>query len=74
MRTLEDVWIISSGDYKEYYSKRGEAIARLSSNDLLDALPYGTVLELNHGYRVVDFKTPKGGKKEPKPKKPKLLA
>lgn len=73
MRTLEDVWIISSGNFKEYYFKREKAIARLSDNALLDILPYGTVLELNHGYRVADFKPPKKGKKEPKPKKPKLL-
>jgi len=73
MRTLEDVWVVSSGNYREYFSKREEAIARLSDNDLLDVLPHGTVLELTHGYRVVDFEPPKKRKKEPKPKKPKLF-
>ena len=58
MRTVKQVWLLSSGDFSMYFDKRETAMLQLANQEFLDNVPDDTVFILQPGYQVVDAEVP----------------
>jgi hypothetical protein len=70
VKTVEDVWMIKSGEYFETFGKRTDAMMQLADTSFLEQFPENTVFTLQPAYVVVDYRPPKH---KNKPKRPKLI-
>ena len=70
-KTLIDIWVLSSGSWKQSFENRLDAIALLSSQDFLNSCPDNTLFYLQHAYKVVKFED--AVEVDDTPKQPLLL-
>lgn len=73
MKTVKDVWMLVSGDYRMYFDKKETAMLQLADQGFLESVPDKTVFTIEHGYMVVDFEVPGMGYYDGPKDQPKLI-
>lgn len=73
MKTVQDIWLLKSGDWVQSFDTRSDIMRLLADTSFLEQFPDNIMFQVQPAYKVVDFEVPGTEYYNPEQDKPLLI-